>query len=140
MKYYLPLLKCDYANSTNKNFTGFDGKNIRHLKHLRPLAIRYLTRMYKTVLNINKIPHLGKHATIIVFLYKKKKKHWCKLLIHITFITHCQITRENAIAINNKKHSSSYQYGFKRKHSKYTALHNICHQITKDFNNPRQQL
>ena len=31
----------------------------------------------------------------------------------------------------------SLQHGFKHKHSTHTALHNICHQITTVFNNPR---
>ena len=31
----------------------------------------------------------------------------------------------------------SHQHRFKHKHSTHTALHNICHQITKHFNNPR---
>ena len=31
----------------------------------------------------------------------------------------------------------SHQYGFKHKHSIHTALHNISHQITKGFHNPR---
>ena len=37
---------------------------------------------------------------------------------------------ENILAI-------SHQHGFKNKHSTHTALHNICHQITTSFNNPR---
>ena len=48
------------SNSTN-NSTGRDGINVRHLKHLGPLAIRYLTNMYNsnnTALNTNTIPHL----------------------------------------------------------------------------------
>ena len=31
----------------------------------------------------------------------------------------------------------SHQHGFKHKHSTQAALHNICHQITKTFNNSR---
>ena len=31
----------------------------------------------------------------------------------------------------------SYQHGFKHKHLPHTALHNIFHQITTGFNNPR---
>ena len=31
----------------------------------------------------------------------------------------------------------SHQHGFKHKHLTHTAFHNICHQITKGFNNPR---
>ena len=49
-----------------------------------------------------------------------------KLLIHITSISHCQ----NIPII-------LHQHGLKHKHSTHTALHNICHQITKGFNNLR---
>ena len=31
----------------------------------------------------------------------------------------------------------AHQHVFKHKHSTYTTLHNICHQIIKSFNNPR---
>ena len=53
------------SNSTNNNSTAPDGTNIRHCKHLGPLAIRYPANMYNTTLNTNTIPHLWKHATII---------------------------------------------------------------------------
>ena len=39
------------SNNTHNNSTGPDGINIRHPKHLGPLAIRYLTNMYNTALN-----------------------------------------------------------------------------------------
>ena len=61
-------------NSTNNNFTGPDGINIRHLKHIGPFAIFYLTNMYSTALNTNTIPHLWKRATII-FIPKPNKDH-----------------------------------------------------------------
>ena len=69
---------------------------------------------------------------------KQRTLHWHKLSTHITFITHCQSTRENAITIHNKKISVIFhQHGFKHKCSTHTALHNICHQIAKGFNNSR---
>ena len=45
------------SNSTNSKSTGLGGINIRHLKHLEPLAIRYLINMYNIALNTN-TPHL----------------------------------------------------------------------------------
>ena len=62
------------SNSININSTGPDGINIRHLKHLGPLAFKYLTNMYNTALNTNTIPHLWKCATIIPIL-KPNKDH-----------------------------------------------------------------
>ena len=52
-----------------------------------------------------------------------------KLPIHITSITHCLNTGQTIPII-------LHQHGLKHKHSTHTALHNICHQITKGFNNP----
>ena len=92
------------SNSTNNNSTGPNGINIRHLKHLGPLTIRYLTNMYKIALNTNTIPHLLKQATIIP-IPKQRPQHWHKLLTHITSITHCQNT-ENTVTIHNRKHSN----------------------------------
>ena len=52
-------VQLDISYSTNNNSTEFDGINIRHLKHLRPLVIRYLTNMYNIAFNTNTITHLG---------------------------------------------------------------------------------
>ena len=51
--------------SKNKNSTGPDEVNIRHLKHIGPLGLEYLTNMYNTSLNNNIIPHTWKLANII---------------------------------------------------------------------------
>ena len=66
-----PQMRLAISNSTNNNSNETDSINIRHLKHLGPLAIRYLTSLYKTALNTNTIPHLGKRATIIPFFNQK---------------------------------------------------------------------
>ena len=43
------------------------------------------------------------------------------------------------IAKSSSIEKISHQHGFKHKHSTDTALHNICNQITRGFNNPRPQ-
>ena len=69
---------------------------------------------------------------------KHRPQPWRKLPTYITSITHCQNIRENTIAIHNKNIPIiSHQHGFEHKHSTHTALHNICHQITKGFKNLR---
>ena len=104
-KYYLPI---SYVSETAQTTTGPDGINIKHLKNLT-LAIRYFASIYNTTLNTNTVPHLGEtnHNN---YHYKTKQgsQHWHKLLIHITFITHYQNTRENTTTINNRKHSSYF--------------------------------
>ena len=43
--------------SKNNNSQGPDKLNIRHLKHIGPLGLTFLTSMFKTALNKNIIPH-----------------------------------------------------------------------------------
>ena len=99
------------SNNTNNNSTGPDGISIRHLKHLGPLAIRYLTNMYNIGLKTNTIRHLWKCATIIPIpkpIPKQRPQYWHKLLTDITFITQCRNTRKNTITIHNRKHFNHF--------------------------------
>jgi len=52
-------------NTKNKNSVGPDNLNIRHLKHLGPIAIQYLTDMLNLALSTNTIPQIWKLANII---------------------------------------------------------------------------
>ena len=45
-------------NSKNNNSTGPDGISIRHLKHIGPLGLTYLTNTFNLALNTNTIPHM----------------------------------------------------------------------------------
>ena len=49
--------------SKNNNSQGPDKLNIRHLKHIGPLGLAFLTGMFKTAVNI--IPHTWKLANIV---------------------------------------------------------------------------
>ena len=51
--------------STNNNSQGPDKLNIRHLKHIGPLGLAFLTSMFKATLNKNIIPHTWKLANIV---------------------------------------------------------------------------
>ena len=51
--------------SKNNNSQGPDKLNIRHLKHIGPLGLEFLTSMFKTALNKNIIPHTWKFANIV---------------------------------------------------------------------------
>ena len=51
--------------SKNNNSHGPDKLNIRHLKHIGPLGLAFLTSMLKTALNTNIIPHIWKLANIV---------------------------------------------------------------------------
>src|SRR6267154_1662858 len=60
------------SHSSNNNSTGPDNINIRHLKHLGPLAIKYLTDIFNLALNRNIIPQIWKLAKIIPILKPNK--------------------------------------------------------------------
>ena len=51
--------------SKNNNSQGPDKLNIRHLKHISPLGLAFLTSMFKTALNKNIIPHTLKLVNIV---------------------------------------------------------------------------
>ena len=53
-------------SSKNNSSTGPDNINIKHLKHIGKLGLKYLTNIYNAALNDNmKIPHVWKLANII---------------------------------------------------------------------------
>ena len=51
--------------SKNNKSQGPGKLNIRHLKHIGPLGLAFLTSMLKTALNTNIIPHTWKLANIV---------------------------------------------------------------------------
>ena len=51
--------------SKNNNSQGPDKLNIKHLKHIGPLGLAFLTCMFKTALNKNKILHTWKLVNIV---------------------------------------------------------------------------
>ena len=53
------------TQSKNNYSQGPDNLNIRHLIHIGPLGLAFLTSMFKTALNNNIIPHTWKLANIV---------------------------------------------------------------------------
>ena len=51
--------------SKNNNSQGPNKLNIRHLKHIGPLGLAFLTSMFKTALNKNIIPHTWKLTNLV---------------------------------------------------------------------------
>ena len=58
--------------SKNNNSQGPDKLKIRHLKHIGPFGLAFLTSMFKTALNKNIIPHTWKLANIVPILKPNK--------------------------------------------------------------------
>ena len=67
-------------HSKNNNSVGPDNLSIRHLKHIGPLGLTFLTSMYTTALNKNIILHMWKLANIIPILSQTKTQIWVLLI------------------------------------------------------------
>ena len=90
----------------NNNSTGPDKVNIRHLKHIGPLGLAYLTNMYNTSLNNNIIPHTWKLANIIPIPKPNRHEHRHIIQTHLTSLTlsDSKHTGEDTTPIHHKQH------------------------------------
>ena len=123
-------------NSKNNNSTGPDGISIRHLKHIGPLGLTYLTNTFNLALNTNTIPHMWKLANIIPILKPEKDHNTGTSFRPISLLSVISKTLEKALLpyITNNIPQHHTQHGFKAKHSTTTALHNINNTIASGFN------
>ena len=122
--------------SKNNNSTGPDGISIRHLKHIGPLGLTYLTNTFNLALNTNTIPHMWKLANIIPILKPDKDHNTGTSFRPISLLSVISKTLEKALLpyITNNIPQHHTQHGFKAKHSTTTALHNINNTIASGFN------
>ena len=123
-------------NSKNNNSTGPDGISIRHLKHIGPLGLTYLTNTFNLALNTNTIAHMWKLANIILILKPDKDHNTDTSFRPISLLSVISKTLEKALLphITNNIPQHHTQHGFKAKHSTTTALHNISNTIASGFN------
>ena len=112
------------SNTTNNNSTESNGINIRHLKYLGSLAIRYLTNMYNIALNTNTIPHLWKRATIILIPKPNKNHNIGKNYRSTSLLSPIAKTLGKTLFtyITENIPIISHQHGFKHKHWAHTLL------------------
>ena len=89
--------------SKNNNSQGPDKLNIRHLKHIGPLGLAFLTSMFQTALNKNLIPQLAN----IVPTPKPNKdtKQGHLIQAHIPPLSNCKDTGEEPSSLHNSKHT-----------------------------------
>ena len=71
LKFMRQLIK----SSKNNNSTGPDNINIKHLKHLGPLAVEYLRDIYNLTVNENIIPQIWKTSKIVPILKPRKNSN-----------------------------------------------------------------
>ena len=123
-------------NSKNNNSTGPDGISIRHLKHIGPLCLTYLTNTFNLALNTNTTPHMWKLANIIPILKPDKDHNTGTCFRPISLLSVISKTLEKALLphITNNIPQHHTQHGFKAKYSTTTALHNINNTIASGFN------
>lgn len=124
------------TNAPNNNSIGPDKINIRHLKHLGPLAIQYLTSLLNLALNTNTTPQIWKLAKIIPI--PKPNKDPCTGTSYrpISLLSPIAKTLEKTLLphLTHNMPLNKYQHGFKTSHSTTTALHQLTNQITEGFN------
>ena len=123
-------------NTINKDSTGPDNLNIRHLKHLGPTAIQYLTDTLNLALSTNCIPQIWKLAKIIPIPKPNKDPTLGTSYRPISLLSPIAKTMEKVLLphITSNITPVSHQHGFKTQHSTSTALHHLTNQITTGFN------
>src|SRR6476469_3267172 len=92
-------------DTKNNNSTGPNNVNIRHLKHLGPLAINYVTEIFNLSLNQNIIPQIWKLAKIIPIPKSNKDPGLGTLYRPISLLSPiAKIMEKNHSSIHHRKH------------------------------------
>ena len=121
--------------SKNNNSQGHDKLNIRHVKHIGPLGLAFLTSMFKTALNKNKIPHTWKLANIVLIPKPSKDTNKGTSCRPISLLSVIAKTLEKSLLpyITANIPSKPMQHGYKTQHSTVTALHTLNNAVAKRF-------
>ena len=122
--------------SKNNNSQGPDKLNIRHLKHIGPLGLAFLTSMFKTALNKNIIPHTWKLANIVPIPKPNKDTDKGTSYRPISLLSVIAKTLEKSLLpyITANIPNTPMQHGYKTQHSTVTALHTLNNTVAKGFN------
>ena len=95
--------------SKNNSSQGPDKLNIRHLKHIGPLGLAFLTSMFKTALNKNIIPHTWKLANIVPIPKPNKDTDKGTSYRPISLLSVIADTGEEPSSLHNSKHTHATQ-------------------------------
>ena len=109
---------------------------MRHLKHIGPLELAFLTSMFKTVLNKNIIPQTWK-LFIIVHIPKPNKdtdKGTSYRPISVLSVIARTLQKSHLPYITANIPNPPTQNGYKTQHSTVTALHTLNNTVAKGFN------
>ena len=118
----------------NTNSTGPDRLNIRHLKHLGPKGLDYLTKILNLSLNKNIIPQIWKLAKIIPIPKPKKDPHQGFSYRPISLLSPTAKLLEKIILPYITNNIPTIYHQHEHEHSTTTALHQLNNHITTGFN------
>ena len=130
-----------FANCFTKHFCNHNSQcpaklNIRHLKHIGPLGLAFLTSMSKTALNKNLIPHTWKLANIVPIPKPNKDTNKGTSYRPISLLSLIAKTLETSLLpyITANIRNTPMQHGYKTQHPTVTALHTLNNTVAKGFN------
>ena len=120
----------------NNNSQGPDKLNSRHLKHIGPLGLAFLTSMFKTALNKNIIPHTWKLANIVPIPKPNKDTDKGTSYRPISLLSVIAKALEKSLLpyITANIPNTPMQHGYKTQHSTVTALHTRNNTVVKGLN------
>ena len=123
----------------NSSAKGPDGLTIRHLKHLGPGGIQYLTHLFNHSLNSASIPDIWKQAHIIPIPKPDKPRNLSSSYRPISLLCPAAKVLERLLLPQLTHHLSvsETQHGFRSSRSTTTALLPLAHQIATNFNRPK---
>ena len=126
----------EIKQSKNNNSQGHDKLNIRHVKHIGPLGLAFLTSMFKIYPNKNIIPHTWKLANIIPVPKPNKDTYKGPSYRPISLLSVIAKTLEKSLLpyITANIPNTPMQHGYKTQHSTVTALHTLNNSVEKGFN------
>ena len=118
------------------NSQGPDKLNIRHLKHIDPIGLAFLTSTFKTALNTNLIPHIWKSSNIVPIPKPNKDIDKGTSYRPISLLSVIAKTLEKSLHpyITANIPNASTQHGYKTQHSTVAALHTVNNTVAKGFN------
>ena len=121
--------------SKNKNSQGPDKLNIRHLKHIGPLGLAFLTSMFKTALDKNMMPHTWKLANIVPIPRPNGDTYGATSCGPISLLSVIMGTLEESLLpyMAENMPDAPMEHGCKARRSTVTALHSLGNTVAERF-------
>ena len=121
---------------SNSKAFGPDKLSIFHLKHLGPVAMKYLTVLFNDSMSTSRIPTIWKSSVIIPILKPGKDSSLGTSYRPISLLCPAAKVLETLIlpSVNTHLHPSDDQHGFRSGHSTTSALLQLSTDIATGFN------